>query len=55
MAAVIILPDQWYWWMYLQGRNRDANVAHGLVDAGREKGRMNCESSIDIYILPHVK
>ena len=41
--------------MYLQGRNRDANVASGLVGTGRGKGGMNCESSIDIYALPHVK
>ena len=38
------------WWAYLQGRNRDAEVGHGLVDTeGEGEGGMNWESSIDIY------
>ena len=24
--------EKWYWWMYLQGRNRDADMENGLVD-----------------------
>ena len=45
-----------YWWIYLQGRNGDADVENGLVDTvGEGEGGMNCKSSIDIYTLPYVK
>ena len=36
---------------YLQGRNRGTNIENELVDrVGEGVGRMNSESSIDIYI-----
>ena len=41
---------------YVQGRNKDADVENGLVNTVRVgEGGMNWESSIDIYILTHVK
>ena len=41
------------WWAYLQGRNRDAEIKHGLVGTVRGgEGGTHWESSIDIYILP---
>ena len=42
-----------YWWIYLQGRNRCADVENGLVaTAGEGEGGTNWESGIKIYILP---
>ena len=49
--------EKWYWWTYLQGRNRDTDVESRLVDmliGGGESGT-NWESSIDKYTLPWVK
>ena len=46
----------WYWWTYLQGRDRDADIKNGLVNtAGEGEGGKNWEISIDIYILPYIK
>ena len=46
----------WYWWTYLQGRNRDADIKNGLVDPAEEgEGGMNWESNIGIYSLPRAK
>ena len=40
----------------MQGYNGDINLENELVDTvGEEEGRMNGESSIDIYTLPYVK
>jgi len=48
--------EKWYWWIYLQGRNRDSDVEHGLVDTdGEEEGGMNWESSMDMYTPPCIK
>jgi len=48
--------ERWYWWTYLQGRNRDADVENGLVDSeGEGEGWMNWESSVESYTLPCVK
>ena len=47
--------EKWYWWAYLQGRNRDADVENRLVDMGEGEGEMNWESSIDICALLSVK
>ena len=42
-----------YWWTHLQGRGRD--VENGRVDTRQEdKGGMNWENSIDIYVHDHV-
>ena len=47
--------EKWYWWTYLQGKNRDADLENGLVAmAGEEGGGTNQECSIDIYTLPCV-
>ena len=40
-----------YWWTYVQGRNRDADVENGLVDMEGRETRMNWEIRIDIYTL----
>ena len=46
---------KWYWWTYLQGRDRDVEVEYGLVDTREDgKGGKNWENSIDIYIHGHV-
>ena len=45
--------EKWYWWTYLQGRNRDSDRENRLVDTvGEEQGGTNWESSIEIYTLP---
>ena len=30
--------EKWYWWTYLQGRNRDSDLENGLVDTGLGRG-----------------
>ena len=48
--------EKWYWWTYLQGRNRDSDIGNRLMDiAGAGEGGMNWESSSELYILPFVK
>ena len=48
--------EKCYWWTYLQGRNRDADMEDSPVDTvGEEEGEMNWESSIDKYTPPCVK
>ena len=43
--------EKWYWWTYLQGRNRDPNTENRLVDIDIEgEGGTDWEDSIDIYI-----
>ena len=45
-----------YWWTYLQGRNRDADVENGHGDAvGEVEDETNWESSSEAYTLPCVK
>ena len=45
--------EKWYWWTYLQGRNRDADVENGLVDTvGEGEDGASWESSIDIWDIP---
>ena len=47
--------EKWYWWTYLQGRNRDIDVENGFVDTvGEGEGGTNWESSIDTYTLPYL-
>ena len=43
--------EKWYWWTYLHGRNRDADVQNELLDtAGEGEGGKNWESSLETYI-----
>ena len=43
---------KWYWWTYLQGRNRDADTENRLVGtAGEEEGGMNWDSNMETYTL----
>ena len=47
-------PEKWYWWTYLQGRNRIADGENGLVDiVGEEEGGTSWKSGI-AYIHYHV-
>ena len=40
--------EKWYWWPYLQERNRDADIENRFVDmAGEGEGGMNWESSTE--------
>ena len=49
--AYVLNLEKWYWWTYLQGKNRDTDVENWLVDTvGEREGGMNWESSIQIYI-----
>ena len=47
--------EKWYWWIYFQERNGDADVENGLVGT-REDGEsgMNGNSSINMYIHYYV-
>ena len=48
--------EKWYWWTYLQGRNRDSGTINRLMDiVGQGEGGINWESSIEICTLPFVK
>ena len=48
--------EKWYWWTYLQGKNRDAAIDNGHVDtAGKGEGGTNWEIKTDIYTLSCVK
>ena len=48
--------EKWYWWTYLQGRNRGSDTENRPVaTAGKGEGGMDWESSIDIHTLPCVK
>ena len=39
--------EKWYWWTYLQSRNRDIG--------GKGEGGINWENSIETYTLPYIK
>ena len=42
---------KWYWWTYVQGRNRDMDIEKGLVDtAGEGESGTDWERNIGIYI-----
>ena len=48
--------ERWYWGVYLQGSNGDADSEDRLVDTEREgEGGMNWQSSIETYTLPYAK
>ena len=54
--AYIRNPEKWYWWTYLQGRNRDSDIENRLLDAVRQReGGMNWETGTEIYSLLYVK
>ena len=49
IEACIWSQEKWYWWAYLQGWKREAEIQNGLVDTvGKGEGGTNGESSIDI-------
>ena len=44
--------EEWYWWTYLQGRDRDTNVESVVVDTVEEgKGGMNWELHWHTYTI----
>ena len=44
--------ERWYWWAYVQGRNRDTDIENRLVDTGGEgEVGTNSESGVDIYTV----
>ena len=47
--------EKWYWWTYLQGKNRNEHIENRLAAAGEGEGGMNWTSSIETYTLPYVK
>ena len=48
--------ERWYWWIYLQGSNGDADIENRFVDtAGDGEGGTNWENSMETYTLPYVK
>ena len=47
--------EKWFWWTYLQGRNRDADIEKGLWTEREGEVGTNGESSPDVFILPSVK
>ena len=47
--------ERWYWWAYLQGSNRDADIENIFLDTVREReGGTVWKSSNETNILPHV-
>ena len=54
--AYIWTLEKWFWWTYLQGRNRNTDMENGLVvTVGKGEGGTNGESSIEIHTLPYGK
>ena len=47
--------EKWYWWTYLQGRNRNEDKKSRLDTVGGGEGGLNWKSSIETYTLPYVK
>ena len=47
--------EKWYWWTYLQGKNRDADIEKLVNTAGKGQGGTNWESNIEIQTLPCIK
>ena len=48
--AYIRSLEKWYWWTYLQGRNRNTDIEKRPMDpAGEGEGGTNWESSIETY------
>ena len=63
VIAYIWNLEKWYWWAYLQGRNRDTDIKNRLTDmkngltdkAGKGKDGANWVSSTETHTLPYVK
>ena len=53
--AYIYNLEKWYWWTYLQGKNRDADIEKLVNTAGKGQGGINWESNIEIQTLPCIK
>ena len=46
--------EKWYWWTYLQSRNRDADVENGLVNTEWEERVWRIERVALAYVHGHV-
>ena len=46
--------EKWYWWTYLQSRNRDADVENGLVNTEWEERVWRIERVALAYVHDHV-
>ena len=47
--------EKWYWWIYLQGRNRGAEIENTFVDTvGEREGGMNEKATLK-HIYYHVR
>ena len=56
MNAYIWNLEGWYWWIYLQGSNGDADIENRLLDTvGEKEGGIIWENNIKTYTLPYVK
>ena len=47
-------PEKWYWWTFLQGKDKDTDVENELTEPrewGEGEGGPNWKSLTDIYIL----
>ena len=48
--------EKWYWWTYLQGRNRNVDIGNGLVDTVGERKVGQVERiTLTLYTLSRVK
>ena len=45
----------WYWWTYLQGRNRDTGVENGRVDVGEGEDVTNWEITINMCVCVYTE
>ena len=56
ISAYIWNLERWYWWTYIQGKNRDIDTENRLVDKeGEGEGGPNQESDIDMYTFGSVQ
>ena len=47
------IKKKWYWWTYLQGRNREADIEKRVVDTvGKGEGGMKWGSNTETYTWP---
>ena len=44
--------EKWYWWTYLQGRNRDSDIQNTLMDIAREGEKMQLLSHAWLFVAP---
>ena len=55
ISADIGSLENWYWWTYFPGGNRDTGIETDLNMVGEGEGGTNWESVIETYMLQYVK